>query len=163
MSGCASSILVGMSTVGEVTGLDQPGFGGAFGLCREALDDGGTLSISDASEPIAVVRERYRHQQERSTQVDSAPTVGVADALAALEATDAQAVRTAFVQHEQWPWLFVLLVEPTGRALACIGVNHPRATPVDPFPSARRVSQHRWTTRDSPGAGQDEGTGEQGA
>ena len=57
----------------------------------------------------------------------------------------------------------VLLVEPTGRALACIGVNHPRATPVDPFPSARRVSQHRWTTRDSPGAGQDEGTGEQGA
>lgn len=152
-----------MSTVGEVTGLDQPGFGGAFALCREALNDGGTLSIGAASEPIDVVRERYRRHEERSARVDSAPTVGFADTLAVLAATDARAVRTAFVQHGQWPWLFVLLVEPTGRALACIGVNHRRATPVDPFPSARQVTQHRWTTRD-PGLGeQTEGTGEEGA
>lgn len=53
--------------------------------------------------------------------------IGFPDALAALNATDAQALRTAFVQHEHWPWLFVLLVEPTGRALACIGINHPPA------------------------------------
>ena len=143
-----------MSTVGEITGLDQPGFGGAFDLCREALESGGTLSISDVSEPVVVVRERYRREHERSMDAGSAPTVGFSDALTALEATDAQAVRTAFVQHEQWPWLFVLLVEPTGRALACIGVNHPRATPDNPFPAARRVNEHRWTTRDVRTTGQ---------
>ena len=150
-----------MSAVGEVTGLDQPGFGGAFGMCRELLDNGGTFSMSDASEPIGVVRERYRREHERSMDAGSAPTVGFSDALAALDATDAQAVRTAFVQHEQWPWLFVLLVEPTGRALACIGVNHPRATPGNPFPAARRVNEHRWTTRDVRTTGPGEGVDEQ--
>lgn len=136
-----------MATVEEVTGLDQPGFGGAFDLCREALDEGAALTVDEAPEPLEAIRGRYRHAYERSTVAGSAPTVGLSETVAALQATDAPVLRTAFVRHEQWPWLFVLLVEPSGRALACFGVNHPQATAEQLFPSVGQVGEQRWTTR----------------
>ena len=147
MSVRVSAILRNMSSGDGVTGLDQPGFGGAFDLCRQAIDEGAALTLIDEPVPIAEIRDVYQRQYVRSTAADSAPTVGFSDTVAALEATDAQELRTAFVQHQQWPWLFVLLVEPSSRALACIGVNHLHATPNDPFPTAHRVGDDRWTTR----------------
>ncbi|HET6651592.1 MAG TPA: hypothetical protein VFH10_03055 [Nocardioides sp.] len=118
-------------------GLDQPG--PTFALCSDLLAGGGELRL--AHEPIAtdVLRVEYRDllatEADRS---DPAPTVGFTDAVERLSIAPQNSLRVGHVTHPKEPWLFVVFVDPDSESvLTCFGVNHPDATPEQPFPIGR--------------------------
>jgi hypothetical protein len=97
--------------------------GEVFAACRRAVLGGARFWVTDVTQPASTLVATYAWR-ERGTRERGVPTLGFAEAVAALRDVGEGLVRLGAVDTEDPPYHFQLFIDGDGTALiACLGVD----------------------------------------